>query len=262
MIIKASTADEVAAANNGGAAGYPPQYQHLQSQQHLGVQPSGSSSISSPHRRARVLERDRERGDASPRPNTSPPVPTSNNPYPPSYPASQSAPGSLRSVAGGSSGSQVLLTTHVFAPVVTGAPTKKTKFPNTPGEFLSSLLVSFGSGFSSFFKKTSLVFLSCSRCSFFSRSLDCFPFENSPYAIFLIALALFVGSPKALDSDARISPCWRLVGHSRRRLVPILDFSFFNKKVASYQLPALLLCRIPSFSLPNLPNLRMWTPRD
>jgi len=140
MIIKASTADEVAAANNGGA-GYPPQYQHLQ---HLGVQPSGSSSISSPHRRARGLERDRERGDGSPRLNTSPPVPTSNNPYPPSYPASQSAPasGSMRSVAGGSSGSQVLLTTHVFAPVVTGAPTKKTKFPNTPGvgEFLTLLL--------------------------------------------------------------------------------------------------------------------------
>jgi hypothetical protein len=61
MIIKASTADEVAAANNSGAAGYPPQYQHLQSQQHLGVQPGGSSSISSPHRRARGLERDRER---------------------------------------------------------------------------------------------------------------------------------------------------------------------------------------------------------
>ena len=134
MIIKASTADEVAAANNGGA-GYPPQYQHLQSQQHLGLQPPGSSSISSPHRRARGLERDRERGDGSPRLNTSPPVPTSNNPYPPSYPASQSAPasGSMRSVAGGGSGSQVLLTTHVFAPVVTGAPTKKTKFPNTPG---------------------------------------------------------------------------------------------------------------------------------
>jgi len=141
MIIKASTADEVAAANNGGAAGYPPQYQHLQSQQHLGVQPAGSSSISSPHRRARGLERDRERGDDSPRPNVSPPVPTSNNPYPPPYPASQSAPGSMRSVAGGSSGSQVLLTTHVFAPVVTGAPTKKTKFPNTPGELLSFLLL-------------------------------------------------------------------------------------------------------------------------
>ncbi|KIM42560.1 hypothetical protein M413DRAFT_119911 [Hebeloma cylindrosporum] len=133
MIIKASsTADEVAAANNGGA--YPPQYQQLQPQPPLGVQGS-SSLISSPHRRARGLERDRERGDESPRPNTSPPVPPTNNPYPPSYPASQSAPasGSMRSVAGGGSGSQVLLTTHVFAPVVTGAPTKKTKFPNTPG---------------------------------------------------------------------------------------------------------------------------------
>ena len=114
-----------------------------------------------------------------------------------------------------------------------------------------------------FFKNVSCFFCLVLGCSCFSRSLDSFPFENSPYAIFLIALALFVGSPKALDSDARISPCWRLVGHSRRRLVPILDFSFFNKKVASYQLPALLLlCRIPSFSLPNLPNLRMWTPRD
>ena len=164
MIIKASTADEVAAANSG-AAGYPPQYQHLQSQQHPGVQAAGSLPVSSPHRRARGLERDRERGDGSPRPNTSPPVPTSNNPYPPSYPASQSAPGSMRNVAGSSSGSQVLLTTHVFAPVVTGAPTKKTKFPNTPGvgEFP--------------------IFLLCRNVFLFVFSflfLNSFWFENSP----------------------------------------------------------------------------------
>jgi len=130
MIIKASTADEVAAASNGGA--YPPPQYH---QQHPGVQPSVSSSLLSPLRRASRLER----GDESPHAHASPPM--TNNPYPPPYPASQSTPasGSMRSVAGGGSGSQVLLTTHVFAPVVTGAPTKKTKFPNTPGvvgEFL------------------------------------------------------------------------------------------------------------------------------
>ena len=83
MIIKVSTADEVAAANNGGAAGTP---------------------------------------------------------CPPSYSASQSALGSTRSVVGGSSGSPVLSTTHVLAPVSTSASTKKTKFPDTPGEFPSCLL--------------------------------------------------------------------------------------------------------------------------
>jgi hypothetical protein len=199
MIIKASTADEVAAANNGGAAGYPPQYQHLQSQQHLGVQPAGSSSISSPHRRARVLERDRERGDASPRPNTSPPVPTSNNPYPPSYPASQSAPGSMRSVAGGSSGSQVLLTTHVFAPVVTGAPTKKTKFPNTPGEFLSSLLVSFGSGFSLFFLNVFILFFfSCSWLFVFLTFFGFFSVREFPLCHFSYRSGAFCSSPQGV----------------------------------------------------------------
>jgi hypothetical protein len=96
----------------------------------------------------------------------SPPVPTSNNPYPPAYPASQSAPGSMRSIAGGSSGSQVLLATHVFAPVVTGAPTKKTKFPNTPGEFVTL------------------------PCSFLVLEISLFMiwFENSPCALFRLVL--------------------------------------------------------------------------
>ncbi|KAF9523220.1 hypothetical protein CPB83DRAFT_898959 [Crepidotus variabilis] len=70
----------------------------------------------------------------SPRPHsgvTAVAATTNHYPQPPpgiSYPASQSAPGSLRNVPGVQGH---VYTTHVFAPVVTGAPTKKTKYPNT-----------------------------------------------------------------------------------------------------------------------------------
>ncbi|KAF8972018.1 hypothetical protein BDZ97DRAFT_1008045 [Flammula alnicola] len=131
MILKATTGDEAAGgpAPNGRPYLDSPHHQH-----HLGVPLSQLSTAS--HRRRSEREAD------SPRPPTahpSPPLGTSNNPYPPqqphpvtaasSYPASQSAPGSMRTVQGSQSH---VYTTHVFAPVVTGAPTKKTKFPNTP----------------------------------------------------------------------------------------------------------------------------------
>ena len=63
-------------------------------------------------------------------------ITTATNPYPPqhpsnvSYPANQSAPvmSSLRPPAQNSQNQ--VIQTHIFAPVVTGALTKKTKFPN------------------------------------------------------------------------------------------------------------------------------------
>jgi hypothetical protein len=63
-------------------------------------------------------------------------ISTTASPYPQhpstvSYPANKSAPvmNSLRPSAQG--GQNQVIQTHIFAPVVTGAPTKKTKFPNT-----------------------------------------------------------------------------------------------------------------------------------
>ncbi|KAF8903661.1 hypothetical protein CPB84DRAFT_719918 [Gymnopilus junonius] len=106
--------------------------------------------------------------------------PSSSNPYPPpqsqsqpapGYPTSQAAPSrtlsNLVQGAGGpgaapggggiqgqaqAPGQNHVYTTHVFAPVVTGAPTKKSKYPNTavgtgatagvPGRFLSKFSIS------------------------------------------------------------------------------------------------------------------------
>lgn len=133
MIIRAA-AEEHAHPSNANGARY---YDHISQSQ---LTPSG-----------------RRRDGDSPRPPGGPSIASSTNNYTPStpasYPANQSAPGSLRNVQG-SQGH--VYTTHVFAPVVTGAPTKKSKFPNTaantgnvPGEihlpyhffnFLSHLL--------------------------------------------------------------------------------------------------------------------------
>ena len=117
MIIRAAAEEHAHSSNTNGARYFDPI-----SQSHLA--PSG-----------------RRRDGESPRPPGGPGVASSTNHYsqsaPASYPANQSAPGSLRNVQG-SQGH--VYTTHVFAPVVTGAPTKKSKFPNTaantgvPGE--------------------------------------------------------------------------------------------------------------------------------
>ena len=62
---------------------------------------------------------------------------TATNPYPQhssssvSYPANQSAPAMSSLRAPAQSSQNPVIQTHIFAPVVTGAPTKKTKFPNT-----------------------------------------------------------------------------------------------------------------------------------
>jgi hypothetical protein len=70
-----------------------------------------------------------------------PHITTTTNPYPPQLPsnvscpspADQSAPvmSSLRPPPPAQSSQGQVIQTHIFAPVVTGAPTKKTKFPNT-----------------------------------------------------------------------------------------------------------------------------------
>lgn len=109
MLLRATTGGEEHGAepNINGARYYdhPPQQQ---------IAPSG-----------------RRRDGESPRPPGGSGVVPATNHYPSTaatYPANQSAPGSMRNVHG--SQGQVY-TTHVFAPVVTGAPTKKSKFPNT-----------------------------------------------------------------------------------------------------------------------------------
>jgi hypothetical protein len=88
--------------------------------------------------------RQSDREDDSPRPHSANNsnghpghITTATNPYSPqhpsnvSYPANQLAPvmNSLRAPA--QSSQNQVIQTHIFAPVVTGAPTKKTKFPNT-----------------------------------------------------------------------------------------------------------------------------------
>jgi hypothetical protein len=66
----------------------------------------------------------------SPRPPGASSVPATNHyqTAPIGYPTNSPSSGTLRGVQG-SQGH--VYTTHVFAPVVTGAPTKKSKFPNT-----------------------------------------------------------------------------------------------------------------------------------
>jgi hypothetical protein len=87
----------------------------------------------------------RRKDGESPRPQSAAGASTNHYQPPTGYPANPPASGTLRGVQG-SQGH--VYTTHVFAPVVTGAPTKKSKFPNTalnsgpgiPGElpFMSS----------------------------------------------------------------------------------------------------------------------------
>ncbi|PPQ90587.1 hypothetical protein CVT25_006107 [Psilocybe cyanescens] len=143
MLIEATTGDTGNGTPNGAGRGYldsphhHPQ-QHQQSHQHHLNQQLVASEV-----------RRRSERDASPRAYPSSNISNSNNiavtsanPYPPqhpsstSYPANQSAPVSLRSSgtlqASPQNQSQASHVNHVFAPVVTGAPTKKTKFPNTP----------------------------------------------------------------------------------------------------------------------------------
>ena len=107
---------------------------------------SGTPYIDSAHHHLNINQRRRsDREGDSPRPHSSnngngqnpAHITTTTNTYPPqhpsnvSYPANQSAPvmNSLRPPA--QSGPNPVIQTHIFAPVVTGAPTKKTKFPNT-----------------------------------------------------------------------------------------------------------------------------------
>jgi hypothetical protein len=126
MLLRATTGDEHA----GGGA------------------PNGSGTpyIDSTHHHLNINQRRRsDREGDSPRPHSAnngngqnpAHMSTTTSPYPPqhpsnvSYPANQSAPvmNSLRPPAQG--GQNPVIQTHIFAPVVTGAPTKKTKFPNT-----------------------------------------------------------------------------------------------------------------------------------
>ena len=125
MLLRATTGDEHAAAGTPNGTGAP--------------------YIDSTHHHLNINQRRRsDRDDDSPRPHSANNsnghpghITTATNPYPPqhpsnvSYPANQSAPvmSSLRAPAQNSQNQ--VIQTHIFAPVVTGAPTKKTKFPNT-----------------------------------------------------------------------------------------------------------------------------------
>ena len=117
MIIKASTGDEGAGGHLGSALPPP-------SAAHPALNGSG-----------RFLDaRRREREGASP---------SANGVYASAYGGvqqqqqQQQQPGAMRGpgLAGSGGAPPVVYTTHVFAPVVTGAPTKKTKFPNSLGTF-------------------------------------------------------------------------------------------------------------------------------
>ena len=125
MLLRATTGDEHAGGTLNGTG---PPYLDSTHHHHLNIDQRRRS----------------DREDDSPRPRSANNsnghpghITTATNPYPPqhpsnvSYPANQSAPvmNSLRAPAQ-SSQTQVIQT-HIFAPVVTGAPTKKTKFPNT-----------------------------------------------------------------------------------------------------------------------------------
>lgn len=123
MLLRATTGDEHGGAPNG----------------------TGPPYIDSPHHHQLNINQRRrtEREGESPRPHSANNdnghpghISTATNPYPQhpsnvSYPANQSAPvmNSLRQPT--QSSQNQVIQTHIFAPVVTGAPTKKTKFPNT-----------------------------------------------------------------------------------------------------------------------------------
>lgn len=107
---------------------------------------TGAPYIDSPHHHHLTINQRRrsEREDDSPRPHSANNsivhpghITTTTNPYPPqhpsnvTYPANQSAPAMSSLRAPAQSSQNQVIQTHIFAPVVTGAPTKKTKFPNT-----------------------------------------------------------------------------------------------------------------------------------
>ena len=120
MLLRATTGDEHAGGTNGGAP-------YIDSQHYLTIQRRRSDREDDPPRLHSPNNTNGHPGH----------ITTATNPYPPqhtsnvSYPANQSAPvmNSLRAPA--QTSQNQVIQTHIFAPVVTGAPTKKTKFPNT-----------------------------------------------------------------------------------------------------------------------------------
>lgn len=144
MILKATTGDEGAAAmaataSNGMPNGrhYPDSPQHqpahltIQQQQQQHLQQTQMSSRSS----RRLIDRDTE--DMHPTAGGSPYPQQQASSSSSGYPANQNPVGQVRSNIGGSGGGggqgsqSHVYTTHVFAPPMTGAPTKKSKFPNS-----------------------------------------------------------------------------------------------------------------------------------
>jgi hypothetical protein len=125
MLLRATTGDEHAGGGAPNGSGTP----CIDSTHHLNIN----------QRRRSDREGDSPRPHSANNGNGQNPghITTTTNPYPPqhpsnvSYPANQSAPvmNSLRPPA--QTGQNPVIQTHIFAPVVTGAPTKKTKFPNT-----------------------------------------------------------------------------------------------------------------------------------
>ena len=124
MLLRATTGDEHAGGGAPNGSGTP----YIDSTHHLSIN----------QRRRSDREGDSPRPHSANNGNGQNPahITTTTNQYPQhpsnvSYPANQSAPvmNSLRPPA--QSGQNTVIQTHIFAPVVTGAPTKKTKFPNT-----------------------------------------------------------------------------------------------------------------------------------
>jgi len=103
----------------------------------------GAPYIDSPHHHHNINHRRRtEREGDSPRPHSAnnnnihpSHVTMATNSYPPqhppnaTYPATQSAPAMSSLRAPAQSSQNQVIQTHIFAPIVTGALTKKTKFP-------------------------------------------------------------------------------------------------------------------------------------
>jgi hypothetical protein len=167
--------------------------------EHAGGAPNGSGTpcIDSTHHHLNINQRRRsDREGDSPRPHSANNgngqnpghITTTTNPYPPqhpsnvSYPANQSAPvmNSLRPPA--QNVQNQVIQTHIFAPVVTGAPTKKTKFPNTiqagpgNGAGLPGMSFYFCSHFS--FLLFGLAMFSAQICPIIPPVILCSPIEN------------------------------------------------------------------------------------
>ncbi|KAF8815492.1 hypothetical protein BYT27DRAFT_7249155 [Phlegmacium glaucopus] len=126
MLLRATTGDEHGGGGTSNGTGAP--YIDSPHHHHLGIN----------------QRRRNERDGDSPRPQTANNnnlhpghITPATNPYPPqhpsniTYPANQSAPVMSSLSAPAQSSQNQVIQTHIFAPVVTGAPTKKTKFPNT-----------------------------------------------------------------------------------------------------------------------------------